>query len=70
MGACTSGSLAANRLLDANGFANGWEKRIESELQADANPPIKLTRAMRDTALQRPEHTRSLMTTHPTHTRL
>jgi hypothetical protein len=38
-----------------------------SELQADANPPIKLTRAMRDTAILRFEHTRSLMTTHPAH---
>ena len=72
-GACSSGCVSdrvwaeATRSLDEKGFEKGLEKRIVSELQADPSPPIRLTRAMRDTVVQRPEHTRLLMTTHPTH---
>lgn len=63
------GALEAMRSLDENGFEKGCEKRAVSELQADATPPIKLTRAIRETATHRPACTRSLMT-QPSQTQL
>src|SRR3954453_18564230 len=65
VGACAAGCgwFAATRSLDPNGFENGVSaNRIVSVLHAEARPPINPTRAIRDTATQRPAHTRSLIT--------